>query len=344
MSVLQSDLRYYGSANMPDTTGTTGGAVTFSTKVFFSDVSSAVIPSVVSSSSSDTAVTLAIYSLNASGTPQNETVTLTGTTLKAATLSAGRLMKALTGGTTAVGDVAVLGNELVTGHTMQAGTANGCTLQSGDGGSVAIGNIIQVTNNAPSGAQFQLRTIVGINGDVVVVSRAWGTNPSSSTTYNVWNGMLFDLLPNQATQVRRVFYGATAQATGGSTNVYYEKVFAVNDNTATDETSAAILKQTDPVGLYSGSGALDFALCNNLNDTSTITTNLNPGTPPATITSYSSGAAPQSINVPNVSQNLPHGSVPNAAGAQGVWLRLTLVAGEATFNSFATLRTSGVTI
>jgi hypothetical protein len=67
---------FNGSVNMSDTTGTTGGAVSFSTKVQFSDVTSAVVPSVVSSSSSDTATTLAIYSLTSAGVLQNETVTL----------------------------------------------------------------------------------------------------------------------------------------------------------------------------------------------------------------------------------------------------------------------------
>ncbi len=343
MSVIQGDLRFYGSASMSDTTGTTGGAVTFTTKVFFVDLSSAVVPSVVSSASGDTATTLAISSMTAAGVLQSETVTLVGTTVTAATLTAARLMKGIQGGTTAVGDIAILGNKLISNHTMQAGAANSATLQAGDGASVAIGDIIRVLNNTPSGVNFQLRTIIAITGDAVVVNRSWGTNPSSATTYDVWNGMLFDLAPNQITQVRRVFYAAYANATGGGSNVWYEKIFAVNDNTATTLTSAIITKQIDPVGLYTGSGALDFALCNSLNDTSTITTNLNPGTPPASITSYSSGAAPQSINVPSP-QNLVNGTAPNASNAEGIWLRLTLVAGEATVNSFADMRITGQTI
>jgi hypothetical protein len=342
MSVNQYDLRFYGSANMQDTTGTTGGAVTFSVKNFFADVTSGVVPKVVSSSASDTATTLAIYSLTAAGVLQNETITLTGTTAANATLTAARLMKGIQGGTTAVGDIAILGNETITAHTMQAGTAAGCTLQSGDGASAVIGSIIQITNNSPAGVSAQLRTVIAISGDVVVVNRPWGTVPSSATTYNMWNGMLFDLSPNQITQVRRIFYGAFAQASGGSTNVWYEKIFASNDNTSTTLTLAAILKQIDPVGLYSGGGSLNFALCNALNDTSTITTNQNPGTPPSSITAYSSGAAPQSINVPSP-QNLVNGAAPNTSNAQGIWLQLNLVAGEATVNSFGDMRITGTT-
>jgi hypothetical protein len=343
MSVSQSDLRLYGSANMSDTTGTTGGAVTFSNKVFFQDLSTNVIPSFVSSSASDTATTIAITTLSASGVIQTDTVTLTGTTVGAATHTASRLMKAVAGGTTAVGDIAALGNKIISAHTMQAGTANGCTLQSGDGASVAIGSIIRITNNTPSGANNQLRTVIAVSTDTVVVNRPWGTNPSSSTTYDVWTGMLFDLAPNQITQVRRPFYGAYAQAGGGSTNIWYEKLFAVCDNTTTALTAAAIIKNADPSGLYSGSGALDFALCTALNDTNSITTSLNPGSPPGSITSYSSGAAPQTVNVPSP-QILPSGAAPNAAGAQGIWLKLTLVAGEATISSFMDVQTTGQTV
>jgi hypothetical protein len=327
---------------MSDTTGTTGGAPTFSTKISFADVASAVVPKVVSSSASDTATTLAIYSLTSAGVLQNETVTLTGTTAANGTLTAARLMKGVQGGTTAVGDIAILGNELITAHAMQAGTTNGATLQSGDGASCALGDIIQITNNTPSGIQYELRSIVGISGDVVVVNRAWGTTPSNATTYNVWSGMLFDLLPNQITQVRRIFYGAYAQAGGGSTNTWYEKIFASNDNTATTLTAAAILKEIDPVNLYTNGGSLNFALCNALDDTSTITTNLNPGSGPSGVTSYSSGAAPQSINVPSP-QNLVNGSAPNTSNAQGIWIQLVLPAGTATVNSFADMRITGQT-
>jgi hypothetical protein len=261
-------------------------------------------------------------------------------------------MKTIAGGTTALGVLSVLGNHVITTHTMQSATTSTATLQAGDGASCAIGMIIRIANNTPSGVQFQLRVIIAIATDTVTVDRPWTTTPSSATTYDVWTGALFQTSPNQITTVRRIFYGATAQASGGGTNTWYEKIFVVNDNTATDLTSASITKQIDPVGLYSGGGALDFALTNapgsspnqGLNNTDSITTNLNPGTPPTNITAYSSGAAPQSINEPNTNAYLPHGTAPNAAGAQAVWLRLTLVAGEATVNSFVDMRSAGSTI
>ncbi len=147
--------------------------------------------------------------------------------------------------------------------------------------------------------------------------------------------MLFDISPNQVTQNRRPFYNAASDVTGGSNRTYYEKLFTVNNNTTTALTVASILKQADP-----SSGTLQFALTNALNDTGTVA---NRQTAPVTaITSFSSGSAPQTINVPSP-QNLPSGAAPNAAGAQGVWLSLLLVAGLAAAKTSFTLRATGTT-
>lgn len=77
---------------------------------------------------------------------------------------------------------------------------------------------------------------------------------------------------------------------------------------------------------------------NSLNATATVA---NRQTAPVSgITSFSSGAAPQTINVPSP-QNLPSGAAPNAAGAQGIWMKLTLPAGIAASKSFFTMRGTG---
>ena len=56
MSVLPSDIVVYGSANMPEADGTTiGGAVDFTRRVAFYDVTPAGSVDVISSSSADTA-------------------------------------------------------------------------------------------------------------------------------------------------------------------------------------------------------------------------------------------------------------------------------------------------
>lgn len=347
MSVLVNNLYFYGSANMPDGDGTTtGGAVSFANKLAFSDISPTGTVDYVSSSSSDTAATIAVSGRDATGAIQTETKTLTGTTAVTGSQSFERLLKGVAGGTTAVGDIAAISHTAVVTGTAQAGAAQTTTagptitLASGAGASCAVGQIVRITNNTPSGVQFQLRQIVAISGDVITVNRDWGTVPTSSTTYGVYEGMLFDLSPNQITQVRRPFYNSASDVSGGSTRNYYEKIFAVNNNTSTALTVASILKQADPAGLYSGSGQLNFALTTTLNDTGTVATRQ---TAPSTgIGSFSSGAAPQTIAVPSP-QNLPSGAAPNSAGAQGVWFQLQLPAGLAASKSSFTMRATGQT-
>lgn len=342
MSVLPSDLVFCGSANMPDVDGsTTGGALNTAILINMNDITPNGLMDYVSSSASDTAATLTVSGRDATGVIQAEAKTLTGTTLVNGTQTFERLMKGVAGGTTAVGDIAAISHTAVVTGTAQAGAAATSsasatiTLQSGQGASCAIGMIIRITNNTPSGVNFMLRRIVAIATDIVSVNRDWATVPSSATTYTVNHGMLFDLLPNQVTQNRRPFYNIASDVTGGSNRTFYEKIFAVNTNTTTALTVASILKQADP-----SSGTLQFALANALNDTNTIANRQT--TPVTALTAFSSGSAPQTINVPSP-QNLPSGAAPNAAGAQAIWLSLLLTAGLAAAKTSFTMRVTGTT-
>lgn len=345
MSVKPGDIKFYGSANMSTGDGTTqGGAVSFSTKVDFADLASTQAVNYVSSSTSDTGSTIQVYGRDATGVIQNETKTLNGQTVVNGSQSFQRLLRGLAGGTTAVGDIAVISSTaVVAAHTCQTGSANStgttpalCKLQSGDGAARALGEIIRFTSG--TGA-FQLREIIGLPAtygtDMVAVNRDFGVVPDNTSVYSIFDGMLFDLAPSQITTIQRPFYNAAADVPGGSTKIYYEKLFAVDTNTSTALSVASILKQVDIAG-----GTLDFALCNSLNDTAT-TASRQTG-PGSGITSYSSGAAPQSIAVPTPG-NLPSGSVPNTAGAQGIWWRLTLTPGQAPQNTSFVERATGQT-
>lgn len=342
MSVLVSDLTYYGSASMADVDGaTTGGALNTAILINFNDITPNGLMDYVSSSASDTAAIITVSGRDATGVIQAEAKTLTGQTLVNGTQTFERLMKGVASGTTAVGDIAAISHTAVVTGTAQAGSAATATasatitLASGAGASCAIGMIIRITNNSPAGVNFQLRRIVAIATDVVSVNRDWGTVPTSATTYSVNHGMLFDILPSQVTQNRRPFYNVASDVTGGSNRTYYEKIFAVNTNTTTALTVASVLKQVDP-----SSGTLQFALTNALNDTSTVTNRQT--LPTVAITAFSSGSAPQTIAVPSP-QNLPSGAAPNAAGAQGIWLSLLLTAGLAAAKTSFTLRATGTT-
>jgi hypothetical protein len=327
MSVLPSDLVFYGSANMPDVdAATTGGALSTAILINFNDITPNGFMSYVSSSASDTAATITVSGRDATGIIQTEVKTLTGTTPVAGSQTFERLMKGVTGGTTAVGDVASISTTAVVTGTAQA---------AAQGASCAIGMIVRITNNTPVGVNFQLRRIVAITGDVISVNRDWGTVPTSATTYTVNHGMLFDILPSQVTQNRRPFYNVASDVTGGANRTYYEKIFAVNTNTTTALTVASLIKQADPA-----TGTLQFALTNALNDTSSIANRQT--LPTVAITAFSSGAAPQTIAVPSP-QNLPSGAAPNAAGAQGIWISLLLTAGLAAAKTSFTLRAVGTT-
>lgn len=342
MSVLPSDLVFYGSASMPDVdSATTGGALNTAILINFNDITPTGTMSYVSSSASDTAAVLTVSGRDSTGVIQAEAKTLTGTTPVAGSQSFERLMKGVASGTTAVGDIAAISTTAVVTGTAQGGTAATTsasatlTLQSGQGASCAIGMIVRITNNTPSGVNFLLRRIVAIATDVISVNRDWGTAPTSATTYTVNHGMLFDILPNQVTQNRRPFYNVASDVTGGSNRNYYEKIFAVNTNTTTALTVASILKQVDP-----SSGVLEFALTNALNDTSTIANRQT--LPSVAITAFSTGSAPQTIAIPSP-QNMPSGAAPNAAGAQGIWINLALSAGLAAAKTSFTLRVTGTT-
>jgi hypothetical protein len=346
MSANPSDLRFYGSASMPDVDGaTTGGAVDFTKKISFSDVSPSGLVDYVSSSASDTASVITITGRDGTGVQASENKTLTGQTAVAGTATFERLMKGVVSGTAPVGDVAAISHtKVISAHTAQTGSANSTgnqpalmKLASGDKASVAVGQIIRCTNNLPAGVQYQLREIIsvdaGYGADVVAVNRDWGTVPTSATTYDVHQGFLFELAPNRIVEVRRPFYNVASDVIGGSARTFYEKIFAVNNNTGTAVTTASILKQVDP-----SAGTLGFALTNALNDTATVA---NRQTLPATgIGAFNTSAAPQTTAVPSPA-NLPSGAAPNAAGAQGVWLSLLLAAGLSAAKTSLTMRATG---
>ena len=359
MSVLISDSVYYGSVNMPEADGATvGGAIDFTRRVAFNDITPSGLLDYVSSSASDTATKINVSGRDSTGVIQTETKTLNGTTVVAGAQSFERLLYGASsgasatgplanpGGTAAVGDIAAISHTaVVSAHTMRTGSAQATSsvpalayLATGDGASVSVGQIIRTTGGT---GPNQLRQIVAINpgglgADVVAINRNWTVLADNTTTYNIHQGFLFEILPNPVTSIVRPFSGAAADVSGGSSRAYVEKIFCVNNNTTTALTLASIIKQVDPAG----SGVLQIALTNVLNDMGTVAnrqTAVGSG-----ITAYTSGAAPQTINVPSP-QNLPSGSAPNSAGAQGIWLQLTLAAGIAAQKTSFTLRDSGTT-
>jgi hypothetical protein len=361
VSVFATEINIYGSANMPEADGVTvGGAVDLTKIITFSDMATTGTIDFVSSSASDTATKIQVAGRDASGIIQiPAAVTLTGTTKVLGSQSFQRLLYgamsgasangplANPGGTAAVGDVAAMAHTLtITAHTCQAGSANasGVTpptikLQSGDGASITLGMVIRTTGGTGSG---QLRQACSTSGtgsgqygtDVIAVNRNWSVVPDATTTYEVAPGMLFPILPNPVTAVIRPFATAASDVVGGATRLYYEKAFVLNTDGTTALNSQTLIKQIDPAGLYSGGGAFDIAPCTTLNDTVTAT---NRQTAPGSgVGSFSSGAAPQTVNP--AAQTAASNS---AAQAQGFWMRETLPPALAPTNTFFDLRSFG---
>lgn len=257
-----------------------------------------------------------------------------------------------------LGDVAAIAHTaVVSAHTAQAGSANhsGTTpalmkLQSGDGAAVSSGMIVRTTSGTGSNQIRMIVATAGYGTDVVAVNRDWSTVPDGTTVYNVSQGMLFETGfassgtsygdPNPVTSVLRCFSTAAADVPTGSPRYFFEKVFVTNNNTATALTGAQIEIASDTPTLPSGA-LLDAALCSGLNDTNTASARQQASSfVPTGCGSFST--QPAFISVPSPG-NMPPGSAPNAAGAQGVWLRLTLPAGIAAYKGSTDLRAQGST-
>jgi hypothetical protein len=375
LSCLISDLVYYGCVTMPEADGVTvGGAINFNNRVEFN--ATALSPTTqfqcVSSSGSDTGVRVQISYRDSTGTIQTPAFTTVTGSVKATmtTVAAERLLSGVTssgsiaglvnpGGTTAVGDIAVISSTLVlSARTMQTGAAQAtitnppvALLQSGDGASVAAGMVLRTTGGT---GPAQIRRILqvnpnGLGADYVAVNRNWATIPTSSTTYEVGYGMVFELAGSnqggtlsggtstQCTGITRLFVGATANVAGGSTINFYDKCFIVNNNQTTALTSASVLIQSLTPGLP-GTDSMNIALATALNDSTTIA---NRQTAPAAATAFTSGAPPQSVSVPapgNLPASTGNGS---PSGAQAIWVNLTAVAGSASWEGVPDLRTTG---
>lgn len=245
-----------------------------------------------------------------------------------------------------LGDIALVDHtKIITNHTCQTGSANstGTTpalakLQSGDGASVSVGQIIRTQGGT---GPNQIRTIIAVTGygtDIVAVSRDWTSVPDNTTTYDVWNGVQLDLSPNQICEARRFLWNAAADAPGGSQRIFYQKIFAMNDNTTTALTAATVQDVSNTPTLPAGA-LLDLATATAAADTVGWATRQT--VPGSGYGSYST--QPLATAYGANSGNLAGGSAPNSSNAQGIVLRTTLPAGTTVYKGAALLRTSGTT-
>ncbi len=156
---------------------------------------------------------------------------------------------------------------------------------------------------------------------VVLASTAAGTVTVRKASDNVTIGTL----EAGITSLRRLFYDAAADATGGSSRSFYEKVFVKNTNGTTTLTNAQIAEQADPTG------NITFDLEDAVDDTNSVADRLNT-VPAGMLGSFD-----------NTTKTVPGGGNLAAGSRIGVWVKLTLAAGTAAAKSTWTLRTTGTT-
>lgn len=131
-------------------------------------------------------------------------------------------------------------------------------------------------------------------------------------------------LETGVTQLRRPFYNVAADASGGSSRDFYEKVFYKNNHATLALLAAAVSESADP-------GAnITFDLEDAVNDNNSIANRLNTA-PTGMLSTFAS-----------TSKNVP-GTDLAAGAAIGVWLKLTLAAGTAPAKSTYTLNIAGNT-
>lgn len=126
------------------------------------------------------------------------------------------------------------------------------------------------------------------------------------------------------TEIRRVFYNAVAEASGGSERKYYDKFFIKNTNGASNLTSAQVIEQADPLGViaFALEATLDGTTDNGVGNNRRV--------------------APSGFTFDSVTKNVANSQVLTFGTAQGIWVELTLAAGLASAESTVTIRLSGV--
>ncbi len=310
MSIERYDLRGFGSAVMPDDDSITqiGGAIDRTKLVEFIDVSAPV--QAVSSSVSDTTQQVTMTYRDAAGSKLTNAATLSGQTPVAFGATPERILKAIKSATT-TGDVAVEASTAERAGTAQAGAAAKITLDAGASAvnDAYIGMVIRLTSGTGVG---QIRRVISYDGTTKIaeVDRPWGTVPDNTTGFRIAKGCYFPKAATEAMEVRRPFFDAGANTSGGAQKEYHEKIFLGNDNATLALTAAQVVEYSDPSGLVT------FGLAATVGDNGTNGVGNNRL------------VAPSGITFDNSDKNIAGGQLA-AATAIGTWLKLTLAGGTA---------------
>jgi hypothetical protein len=336
MSITLADLKLYMSQVTPDddTPTAIGGAIDRTKRPAFSDVSGLV--QVVSSTSVDTTQQVTVTGRDSTGAIVQEAKTLVGITPQGLTQNFERLLKGLKNALT-VGDIAVEAQTAVLTGNNQGTTLFDAILPAG---ASAVDGFYNQQIYRQTGTNKGIRRVINYIGSsrtitfdhafTAFIGPSVGDNVTGSgDAFRLSKGEFFEKSPAEVIQIRRPFYNAAADAAGGSTRKYYEKLFWENTNgQGLDLSSAQVIEAGDP------NADIAFALESVFNGNGTNGVGNNRQVAPSVnVTTFDS-----------LTKNLPGGSQDLHAGSQiGMWLELTLLAAAAAQNSTYTPRLQGQT-
>lgn len=206
----------------------------------------------------------------------------------------------------------------VTGQLEVVSSAAGDTTQTVTLTYRDAAGIIQTTSKVLTGTTAVAFTPVDVERILKVVLSAAAAGVV--TVQKQGGGTVQVDIPIGMTGARRLFYDSSAEATGGAQRKYYEKLFIKNNHGTLAVTGAQILEAVDP------SGKIAFALATAKDDSVQVANRL---TAPAGGLVFDSAA-----------KNVPTGNL-GAAEAIGVWLELTLAAGDAAAKTSYTPQITG---
>ena len=322
MSVGNQQLIVYHAAGIPeaDSTGTVGGDIHASFyRPEFADLDVTGLVEVVSSSASDSAIDVVVYTRRAGGAIQNETIQTSGTTPVPGALTCERLMKATTAGAP-VGWIALMAvDNTTTGTCPSAGTTNTIVLAStaSDDDDAYNNYVIRITAGT---GQYQIRRIIDYDGGTETATVwDWDVTPDGTTVYEIAPGMVLDLEPYQCKGVVRCFYDAAAPAAGAANIVRYWKCHVRNCNNESPPKDFTNAKLAEVAGGLAAK--VSFAIEDAVDDTNDAATRITEPTDNGSWITDTTATA------------LQNGGILEPIMDQGFWLQLTLASTDTATNS-----------
>jgi hypothetical protein len=148
------------------------------------------------------------------------------------------------------------------------------------------------------------------------------THQGTITLMRQTDGVVIGTMESGVCMLRRPFINATAQAAGGSSVYYYEKIFMKNKSSTNALLNALFVETADP------SNVVTFGMESGVNGTTTVANRL---ASPASCSAFNS-----------LAKTIQEGDF-NPGSGQGIWLKLTLAAGTEPTKTTYTISASGAT-